>query len=248
MIKKLFFLLALSIPLISCQFTETLQLNEDGSGRMAIVMDMSEMMAMGGDMMKDSVATKLDTIISMKTFLEEKKDSISQLSEKKQMQLKKLENYYIQTSMDTEKGEMIINMYTDFKNIDEANDIFNGLGQTGSLMPGLGDQMSMNDDEKEDDKEIIGVSYSYKNKKFIRDSFIKDVVKHKQEVDSLKKTESFMGAMRYKLKYSFPSKIVKSSIENATYSLDGKTIEVEASFTDYFKNPDILDLEIELEK
>jgi len=247
MIKKLFFLVALSIPFISCQFTETLQLNEDGSGRMAIVMDMSEMMALGGDMMKDSVATKLDTIISMKTFLEEKKDSISQLSEEKQMQLKKLENYHIRTLMDTEKGEMIFNMYTDFKSIDEANDIFNGLGQTKSLMPSMGDHDAMNK-EDEDEKEIIGVSYSYENKKFIRDAFIKDVEKHKQEVDSLKKTESFMSAMRYKLKYTFPSKIIKSSIENATYSLDGKTIEVEAVFTDYFKNPDILDLEIELEK
>ncbi len=247
MIKRLFFLVALSISLISCQFTETLQLNEDGSGRMAIVMDMSELMAMGGDMMKDSVATKLDTIISMKTFLEEKKDSISQLSEEKQMQLKKLENYKIQTLMDTEKGEMIFNMFTDFNSIDEANDIFNGLGQTKSLMPSMGDHDAMNSDE-EDEKDIIGVSYSYKNKKFSRDSYIKDVAKHKQEVDSLKKTESFMGAMRYKLKYSFPSKIVKSSIENASYSLDGKTIEVEASFVDYFKNPDILDLEVELEK
>ena len=247
MIKKLFFLIAVSISLISCQFTETLQLNEDGSGRMAIVMDMSELMAMGGDMMKDSVATKLDTIIAMKTFLEEKKDSISQLSEKKQMQLKKFENYYIHTLMDTEKGEMIFNMYTDFKSISEADDIFNGLGQTKSLMPNMGDHDAMNK-EDEDEKEIIGVSYSYKNKKFIRDAFIKDVEKHQQEVDSLKKTESFMSAMRYKLKYSFPSKIVKSSIENARYSLDGKTIEVEASFTDYFKNPDILDLEIELEK
>ncbi|MBV1924176.1 MAG: hypothetical protein KUG68_09130, partial [Flavobacteriaceae bacterium] len=234
MIKKLFFLVALSISLISCQFTETLQLNEDGSGRMAIVMDMGELMAMGGDMMKDSIPTKLDTIISMKTFLDEKKDSISQLSEEKQMQLKKLENYHIQTVMDTEKGEMVFNMYTDFKSINEANDIFNGLGQTKSLMPNMGDHDGMNN-EDEEENEVIGVSYSYKNKKFIRDSYIKDVEKHQQEVDSLKKTESFMGAMRYKLKYSFPSKIVKSSIDDAKFSLDGKTIEVEASFIDYFK-------------
>ena len=57
-----------------------------------------------------------------------------------------------------------------------------------------------------------------------------------------------MSGMTYKLKYTFPRKIKKSSVEDATYSLDGKTIEMERSFIDYIKNPDIMDLEVELEK
>ena len=54
--------------------------------------------------------------------------------------------------------------------------------------------------------------------------------------------------LNYTLKYTFPRKIVKSSIEDATYSLDAKTIEVSRSFIDYMKDPNVLDLVVELEK
>lgn len=68
------------------------------------------------------------------------------------------------------------------------------------------------------------------------------------QVDSLKGSESWLKNMKYTLKYTFPKKIVKSSIDDATYSLDAKTIEVTRSFVAYVKDPNVLDLEIELEK
>ena len=37
-------------------------------------------------------------------------------------------------------------------------------------------------------------------------------------------------------------------MEDAMYSADGKTIEFERSFVEYIKNPDVLDLEVKLEK
>ncbi len=68
------------------------------------------------------------------------------------------------------------------------------------------------------------------------------------QIDSLKGSESWLQNMKYTLKYTFPRKIVKSSIDDATYSLDAKTIEVTRSFVAYMKDPNVLDLEIELEK
>jgi len=247
MIKRFFLLLTLAVLIVSCQFTETLELNENGTGRMAIEMDLGEMMAFTDEFEKDSVATKLDTIIHMKDFLEEKKDSISKLSEDKQLQLKKMENFNLHMIMDTEKSEMKFNIFSDFKDISEVNDLFKGLEQTASMMPGLDDDEN-GEDKDEEAKDIIGVSYSYKDGMFKRDAFIKDKEMHQQEVDSMKSAESFMGSMKYKLKYTFPRKIKNASVENASYSLDGKTIEIVASFIDYFKDPDVLDLEIELEK
>ncbi len=244
-LKKAFFGIFLAIFLTSCQFTETLVLNEDGSGKMSLEMDMNEMMAFGAGM-GDSIATKIDTIISMKQFLIEKKDSISQLPEKQQEKLKKLENFNIHTVMNTESGEMLFNVFTDFKKVDEANELFNGFSETSKLMPRMGNDMKIEKDESSDD--IIGVSYSFKKGKFKRDAYIKDKEKHLQQVDSLKGSEAFMGSMMYTLKYTFPKRIVKSSIEDARYSLDGRTIEVERSFIEYFKNPDVLDLQVEIEK
>ena len=48
--KKLIALVVITMALVSCQFTETLVLNEDGTGTMAISMDLSEMMAFSGEM------------------------------------------------------------------------------------------------------------------------------------------------------------------------------------------------------
>ena len=48
MIKKLFFLIVMATTIISCQFTETMVLNEDGSGRMSIELNVDDFLAMGG--------------------------------------------------------------------------------------------------------------------------------------------------------------------------------------------------------
>jgi hypothetical protein len=242
-LKKISVLVCMFLVLTSCQFTETLVLNEDGSGRMNIEMNMNELMAFGGDEV-DSVVTKMDTIISMKQFLLEKKDSISQLPKKEQESLQKMENYNIRMIMDSEKKEMLFSIYTDFTNIEEANNLMTGLDKTSSLMPGVNSTPA---DSEENTDNVMGVAYSYKKGKFSRDAFIIDKARHQQQVDSMKNTESFMSSMVYKLKYTFPKKIKKSSIKDATFSLDGKTIEVERSFIDYFKNPDVLDLEVEFE-
>ena len=75
MLRKLIVLLVFAFTLISCQFTETMTLNEDGSGQMSIEMDLSEMMAIGNEMSKDSTLVKTDTIISFKDIFREKKDN-----------------------------------------------------------------------------------------------------------------------------------------------------------------------------
>ena len=244
MFKKFLFVYTLALTVISCQFTETMVLNEDGSGRMSIELDMSEMMAFGG-MMEDTTVVKMDTLISIKQFLEEHKDSIATLSASQQKKLKQAENYNVHMTMDSEASTMFLDVYTDFNKIEEANNLMNGLNQGSNFVPGV--TMDASEGE-EDSPEVVGVKYSYKKGKFMRDAYIIDEKLHKQEMDSMKSSESFMTTMMYKLKYTFPKKIIKSSVKDATYSLDGKTIEVERSFIDYMKDPDVLDLEVEIEK
>ncbi|MBT8262585.1 MAG: hypothetical protein KJO05_07165 [Bacteroidia bacterium] len=243
--KKLFFFIIASTTLLSCQFTETMVMNEDGTGRMSLSMDLSEMMAFGGEMSQDSTFTRQDTIISFKDVFEEKKDSIAKLSKAEQKRLKAMENYNIHMVSDPEENKLVMDIFTDFKDISEANDLMKGFEQTEGLLPG--NESSADDSDDGPEPEILGVSYSFKRGVFKRDAFIKDEERHKVQMDSMKQAESFMNSMMYRLKYTFPKKIKNSSVEDATYSLDGKTIEIERSFLDYFKNPDVLDLEIELE-
>ncbi len=245
---KLLFLYALAFVAVSCQFSETMVLNEDGSGTMNIALNMNEMMAFGGGMgMTDSVPVKMDTIINMKQFLEEKKDSISTLSKAEQENLKKLENYNLNMVMNSETSELAYGISTNFKSIAEVNDMLSGLEQAASLMPGKEVDMSS---EKKDDTadEIIGVTYSFKKGVFKRDAYIKDEKMHQQQMDSLQQAAAFMSGSKYTLKYTFPKKIKKASNEAATFSEDKKTITLQQPFLDYFKNPDLLDLEVVLEK
>ncbi len=245
MIQKLLFLFVLAFIATSCQFTETMVMNEDGSGTMTVEANMNEMMAFGGAPVIDSMKVKIDTIVYMKQFLEEKKDSISRLSATEQAKLKKLENFNIHINMNSETSEMVYDISTKFKNISEANDILNGLEQASNLMPNPDPNTEIK--KEEDSPEIIGVNYSFKKGVFKRDAYIKDKIIHQQQVDSMKQAEAFMGGSNYTLNYTFPKKIKKTSNPDATFSEDKKTIRVQTPFIEYFKNPDLLDLEVELE-
>jgi len=134
-------------------------------------------------------------------------------------------------------------IFIDFDDVSQANDLMKGFEETENLIPG----MNNSDDSKEEDNNNVAVNYSFKKGVFKRDAYIRYPEKHKTQVDSIASVESFMNGMIYKLKYTFPRKIKKSSSEDATYSLDGKTIELKRTFLEYIKNPDVLDLEVELE-
>ena len=246
MLKKILLLLVVVFTFVSCQFTETLTINEDGSGRMSMNIDMKEMMAMTQSMGMDSTTVKMDSTVAFKDLLKEKKDSIAKLPKADQEKLRKLKDYKIRTVMDPETSDLYIDVFVDFKNIEEANNLMNSLNQASAIIPEApGSNAEVKSDPSSD---VLGVRYAYKGNKFSRDAYIKDEAAYKKQKDSLKSAEMFMNSMNYTLKYTFPKKIKSSSIEDASYSLDGKTIIVELSFMDYFKNPDILDLQIELEK
>ena len=242
---KLLFLAMLATVATSCQFTETMVMNADGSGTMSMELNLNEMMAFSSMSEEENTEEKVDTIIHMKDFLEEKKDSISKLSKVDQEKLKKLENYNIHIVMDSKEKIMKYDISIDFKNVSEANDILNALEQVENIGPST--QKDDSEDKKEETPDIIGVNYSFDKNTFKRDAFIKDKILHQQQVDSMKQTEAFLAGSLYSLNYTFPKKIKKASNPNAVFSNNKKTIVIRTQFIDYFKDPDILDLEVELE-
>jgi len=245
MIKKLLTLITIATVLVSCQFTESMVLQEDGSGSLSISMDLKEMMAFG-DLAKDSSMVKTDTVIRLKDVMREKKDSIATLSKAQQKRLKSIENFNFRTLIDPEKGEMFLDIFTDFKKVSDANDMMSAFEEAGNFFQTSGSDTTINTDPKSSG--AIGVSYEFKKNTFKRDAFVKDKEVYQTQIDSMKSAEAFMSSMMYKLKYTFPRKILNSSREDARLTMDGKTIELEVSMLEYLKNPDLLDLEVELEK
>lgn len=209
---------------------------------MAVEVNMKEMLAFSNLAEADSAVVKIDTLVQIKRFLEEKKDSIAGLSQEEQTKLKKLENFNLRVKMDSETSEMFYNISTSFNNVKDANDIVNGLNQVNTLIPGLGDSS-----KEKMSVDVIGVTYSFNNKTFIRDAYIKDIKLHEQQLDSLVEAEGFLGSVGYTLNYTFPKTIKSVSDPDAIITKDKKSITLKKSFVEYFKNPDILDLEVELE-
>ena len=252
---KLYKLLSVSFlvaTFASCTFTENIYVNDNGTGKFSVDMDGSSLMAMAGDQIGQQMGAdakkNIDSTFTFKQLFEEKKDSIAKLSPEAQKELKKLENFVVNTKMNADKKEFLMTLSTDFKNVNELQDILQTLSTLQKLeVGGKGNSPSPfatgfgNNSSK--------LNYSYDGKKFTR----KAIIDTQKLAEKAKDTAPDMSKMifassNYILKYHFPKKIKKVSNPNALFSEDRKTITIQHTFTDYMENPDKLNFEVEFEK
>lgn len=234
----------------SCQFSENIYMNEDGSGKMEFVIDASELMEMAAGMSENSDTTKMkDTTIVFRDMLKEKRDSIATLPQEDQDKLKSLENFTMHMEANADTKKVIINLSTEFKNPKELREMFEALNSFSNLQgsggiqnnPGSNPFSSLGADGSTD------INYAYDGTVFKRTSNIVDAEAHKQQLDSLGEMSMMFGGSNYQLNYHFPRPIKSSSAENAMYSADRKTISVEAGFLEVLKKPELLNIEVMLE-
>lgn len=228
---------------ISCNFTEEIHLKEDGSGKLSINFDGSELMQMAGEEMAKTNEKAVDSIISFKELLEERKDSIAQLSPEEQAKLKRLEPFDLRMVMNPEEKVMTFDLFSDFTNISEMNDAFNTF-QEASLM---GSNKTQQPTPVPASEQSTEVNYTFAKNKFTRTAKIVDQELFQKSIDSLEGAEMFLSGSTYTLKYHFPKRVKSTTLEEATFSADGKTLIYEISFLELMKNPSLLDLEVELE-
>ena len=242
--KSVFWAVLSTVLFVACNFTEEIHFNKDGSGKMNICFDGSEMLQMIPE--SDSISTKevIDSTLVFKDFLREKKDSIAQLPIEEQKKLKKLEPFSIHMVVDEPNGVMNFDMFSDFKNVSDVNDAFNAFQNANAIGPSAGDA-SM---PKKSSNEATQVSYTFDGSKFVRATEIKDMELFKKSMDSLQSAEMFLGGSTYTFKYHFPRRIKSTNIEEATFSMDGKTMIYEVNFLDMLKDPESIKIEVELEK
>lgn len=246
---KFCFALAALALFTSCQFTETMILQADGSGSMRMELNLDQMIEVTQSMSEDKETFAMDTLVRVKDLLEEKKDSIAQLSKEKQERLKalNLEKYNIRINANSETATMRYNLTADFVSVDEMSGILEVFESVAAMAP-KSEAGSIYNEGDEDSDDVIGVAYSFENNKFVRDAYIKNKEVHKQQIDSMQSVEGFLGASVFSLNYTFPKRVKKTSNPKAVIKDDRKTVTLQAPFIDYYKNPDVLDIEVELEK
>lgn len=247
---KLLSFLFLIATLTSCTLTENIYVNDNGTGKFSLDMDGSSLMAMAGDQLGDQMGGDLkkniDSTFTFKQLFEEKKDSIAKLSPEAQKELKKLENFVVNTKMNAENKVFLMTLSTDFKNVNELQDALQALSTLQKLESsgnpsapfsgGLGDNNSK-------------LSYTYDGKKFTRKAVIdKQKLAAKAKDSSAEMSKMVFASSNYIIKYHFPKRIKKVSNPSALFSEDRKTITIQYPFTDYMENPDKLNFEVEFEK
>ncbi|WP_437373127.1 hypothetical protein [Maribacter litoralis] len=242
--SKIFTAVIVTVLFVACNFTEEIYFNENGSGKMSIAFDGGEML----QMLPETDSTKLEEVIDstlvFKDLLIEKKDSIAKLSPEQQAKLKRLEPFKLHMKVDAENGIMNFDMYTDFKNVSEVNDAFNSFQSASAIGPIAGGK-SMPGGATE---EATQVKYSFKRNKFKRETIILDQTLFANSIDSLAGAEMFLSGSTYTFKYHFPRRVKSTNIEEATFSMDGKTMVHEVNFLEMMKDPESMVIEVELEK
>ena len=246
--KKAALLLVILIT-VSCNFTENLDVNPNGTGTFSLEMDGSSFMAMAGDQVMGKMdetkqVKNIDTTFAFKQLLEAQKDSIAKLSPEKQAELKKLENLVIHMKMNAEKKEFLMTINTPFQNVNELENLMGSLKslnelkgkQEKSAMPIPADDIFGGNNTK--------LSFAYNGKTFTRKAIVPKKEMNKVAMDSLGMAKMLFASSKYTLKYRFPKPVKKVSNPDAMFSADRKTITIQYSFADYTENPEKLDLHV----
>ncbi|QDW20403.1 hypothetical protein [Flavobacterium sp. KBS0721] len=232
--------------LTSCTLTENIYVNDNGTGKFSVDMDGSSLMAMAGDQLGPDAKKNIDSTFTFKQLFEEKKDSIAKLSPEAQKELKKLENFVVNTKMNGEKKEFLMTISTDFKNVNELQDALQSLSALQKLEGGANASTPFGKGLGDNNSKL---SYTYDGKKFTRKAVIdKQKVAEKAKDSTADMSKMIFASSNYIIKYHFPKKIKKVSNPNALFSEDRKSITIQYPFTDYMENPDKLNFDVEFEK
>jgi hypothetical protein len=134
----------LSCFMASCNFTENITINEDGTGSMTMDMDASQLMALAGPEMQKEGQKRMDTVMHFKDIFKDKQDSIAKLPKEEQERLKKMENFSVKMLMDADTQEFKFTLLNDFKKVEDLGDIMNAFDQANPMknknadMPDMG--------------------------------------------------------------------------------------------------------------
>ena len=244
----LFFSLAM-VLFTSCQFSEHVYLNADGSGRMEFKFDGSELMQMGGEgMLENSKKKNIDSTFSFKDVFKDKQDSISKLPKEQQAKLKAMENFKVHMLVNSETKAFNMEFITDFKKASELKDMFAAMnvmsdleGKSSTSKNPANPIASMGDFENWE------TSFSFKKGVFKRHVEVLDKEAQETSADSLKGAAFMFANSKYKVNYHLPKRVKSVSNDKALFSADGKTVIIEYGILDYFTNPEVMNLEIVLE-
>jgi len=233
------FLLLLLIS--SCQITETIKINPDGSGSIEVfqLRDENSYMQLGHPL---SGAEKFtDTLFVFQDYITKYKETFVKFNKADQALFQEHANVKMHVKLDPIQMENFNVISSDFKKIEELPNVYESLSLANSLKENYAVS-----------KESFKIKYTFDGSVFKRNLVIVDQQKFDQDkkmLEERKKTYAkYKLVQSYTLRYYFPGKIKSISNEKAILSPDKKSLTLEFQLSDCLQNPEITNLEVVLEQ
>ena len=258
--KKILLLFIAVITMTSCQLTEEVAFNEDGSGTYNFAIDMSAMMSMKenkktGENEEVHKPKKTDSIIYVKDLFEKYKDSIKNLSASEKAFMERMKNATMRMQIDEEAEKMIMTLSSPFKSVEDLKNIsedFRKIDKLKNAEDGKKEENSIDHMFSEMNK--ASVSYTFSKHKFSRKISIIENEEEKADKEANKTDEKIDKSMAdmmkmfgYKIIYHFPGKIKNVSYKDAMLGTDGKTLIIQTTLDKIDKNPKLLEFDVTFE-
>lgn len=228
------------ISFASCQITETINLNSDGSGTIEYynLRDENSFQQLGRQDLRYEKFR--DTIFTFQDYITKYHETFVRFSKVDQALFTEHANVKMHIKVDPIQMENFNRVWVDFKKIDEVPYVYESLGLANSLKENYPIH-----------RKNYKIKYSFDGVIFKRSLQIMDqenFEKDKKEWEERKKIYSkYKLVQSYILNYHFPRKIKSVSNEKAILSSDKKSLTVEFQLSDCLQNPQITNLEVVLE-
>ncbi|MCD0470665.1 hypothetical protein [Flavobacterium sp. JAS] len=226
--------------LTSCQITETIQINPDGSGTIEVVQlrDENSYMQLGE---QNLMAEKFrDTTFVFQDYITKYQETFVRFCKSDQALFREQANVKMHIKVDPVQMENFNTVSFEFKKIEEIPNVNESLGLANSL--------------KENypiSGQFFKIKYTFDGMIFKRNVIITDQKKFDEDKKNAKEFETKYSKYKltetYTLKYYFPRKIVSFSNEKAIISSDRKSLTLEFQLSDCWQNPEMTNLEVVLE-
>jgi hypothetical protein len=237
-------LFLLFIALTSCQVTETIEINEDGSGRIQTdeLRDESTYIQIAGDNYAKEEKF-VETDYHFEDIIKKYDYNFEKLTESEKNTFNKYKNVYVHVKKNSYEKEFRTTIYQDFKQVEDIVDLY----KTDDYEDDLRNNYALSAEEH-----YFTVSYTFIDNVFKRkvkitnQAFLK---KKSDEIEEFKKQFLKIKVNQpYVLEYTFPKAIKSISNSKAKISLDKKSMSLSFLISDCMQNPEITNLEIVLEK
>jgi vacuolar-type H+-ATPase subunit I/STV1 len=257
--KNILVILLIAFSLLSCEIREEYTFQKDGSGVYEMVLDFSDFMKMKEENDSTLFDQKIDTIIDFAVLLEEKRDSIAQLSEEEQARLESLRPLKFEMKVNDTTKQMLMNLRFDFDDIRELEKFaetiekanikaLDELSETDETQPN-----SMSDSLQPTNSGLFEMASSFhtefSSKKFSRkitDKAREEALKTKDT--TMASDDPFADMLKFRQVFRFPYRVRAVDNEKARILSDFKGIELEVNMYDLNNDPDVFNVEVLFEK